>query len=198
MALFLAESPFRIFVRPDSRLHTSSLSSIQMHVSGLGLGLGITVFYPYHNPSLAQISSSLLVDTSESLFNLLGQSIQVTLDLLLVRRVWVFEFHLRELENDIGSCVSDLKLISFTSSTRMQTGNWADLGECHVARLDGSGTCVMVVDKVLQHAHSLVEGTHSVVLRDTVLLQEVILAGVSLPRRTLTSGIADLEHLCDL
>ena len=89
-------------------------------------------------------------------------------------------------------------IISLTSCTSL-TGDGADLGECHVARLDGSGTCVVVVDKVLQHAYSLVEGAHSVVLGDTVLLQEIILAGVSLsypasPRETL----ADLEHLCDL
>lgn len=77
--------------------------------------------------------------------------------------------------------------------------DWADLGKRHVARLDGSGTCVVVVDKVLQHADSLVEGAHSVVLRDTVLLQEVILAGVSLSYTTeLKEMSADLEHLCDL
>lgn len=63
------------------------------------------VFYPLQAQT---ISSTLLVDTSEGLFNLLGQSIQVALNLLLARCVWVFEFHLRELEHDIGRCVSDL------------------------------------------------------------------------------------------
>lgn len=47
-------------------------------------------FYKHHPPLLR-----LLVDASESLFNLLGQSIQVTLDLLLAGRVGVFELHLR-------------------------------------------------------------------------------------------------------
>jgi hypothetical protein len=54
----------------------------------------------------------------------------------------------------------------------------------------------VVKHKVLQHTDSLVEWTHSVVLRDTVLLQEVILSvsfcGVH------PSEPAYLEHLSDL
>lgn len=57
----------------------------------------------------------------------------------------------------------------------------------------------MVIDKVLQHPDSLVEGAHSVVLRDTILLQEVILASQLCYIQTAEkrSG-TDLEHLCDL
>ena len=54
----------------------------------------------------------------------------------------------------------------------------------------------MVKHKVLQHTNSLVERTHSVVLRNTVLLQEVVLV-VSSSRHCEVCG-AHLEHLSDL
>jgi hypothetical protein len=54
----------------------------------------------------------------------------------------------------------------------------------------------VVEHKVLQHTDSLVEWTHSVVLRDTILLQKVVLSisfcGVH------ASQPAYLEHLSDL
>lgn len=121
--------------------------------------------YTYHSP--------LLVDASERLFDLLGQCIELALDLLLARRVGVFELHLRQLVDNVGRGVSDL----LPSALVYDNGNLeADLGKRHVARLDDPGAGIVVVDKVSEHAHRLVEGAHSVVLRDTVLLQEVVLS----------------------
>lgn len=67
-----------------------------------------------HRKSQSSIAPRcLLVDTSESLFNLLGQSVQVALDLLLVGCVGVFKLHLRELKHDVGGGVSDLGLLAW-------------------------------------------------------------------------------------
>jgi len=55
-------------------------------------------------------SHQSLVDTSESLFNLLGKRIKCTLDLLLARSIGVFKLHLRQLEDDVGGSVSNLNL----------------------------------------------------------------------------------------
>ena len=50
------------------------------------------------------------------------------------------------------------------------------LGKRDVARLHGALRLVVERNKVLQHARRLVEGAVSVVLGDTVLLQEVVLS----------------------
>jgi hypothetical protein len=120
-----------------------------------------------------------LLHTTESLPNLIVQLVKLALDVLLALGVGRLKLHLRQLEDDIGCRVADLPSHRHQHEFRTRTTgeSLAHLGVRRVARLDDALGLLVERDKVAEHTCRLVEGAVSVVLGDTVLLEEVVLTG---------------------
>lgn len=65
--------------------------------------------YLFHNP---EFTRRLLLQSSESLLDLLIQLVEFACDILLALCVGRFELHLRKLKGDISGAVSDLRGMS--------------------------------------------------------------------------------------